>query len=45
MTAFFENEALAWITGGLLLFSGLLVIAHHQHWSGLSAILISLFAD
>jgi hypothetical protein len=43
MTAFFENEALVWITGGLLLFGGLLIIAHHQYWSGLSAILISLF--
>ena len=43
LTAFFENEALVWITGGLLLFSGLLIIAHHQYWSRLSAILISLF--
>jgi len=43
LTAFFENEALAWVTGGLLLFGGLLIIAHHQYWSGLSAILISLF--
>jgi hypothetical protein len=43
LTAFFENAALVWITGGLLLFGGLLIIAHHQYWSGLSAILISLF--
>ena len=43
LTAFFENEALVWIMGGLLLFGGLLIIAHHQYWSGLSAILISLF--
>src|SRR5208283_2004474 len=43
LTAFFENEALVWLTGGLLLFTGLLIIAHHQYWSGLSAILISLF--
>jgi hypothetical protein len=43
LSAFFENDALVWITGGLLLFSGLLIIAHHQYWSGLSAILISLF--
>ncbi len=27
----------------LLLFSGLLIIAHHQYWSSLAAILISLF--
>ena len=43
LTAFFENGALVWIMGGLLLFGGLLIIAHHQYWSGLSAILISLF--
>ena len=41
--AFFQNGALVWITGALLLFGGLLIIAHHQYWSGLSAILISLF--
>lgn len=40
---FFENEAIVWLTGGVLLFAGLLIIAFHQHWSGLSAILISLF--
>jgi hypothetical protein len=37
VSAFFENEALVWITGRLLLFGGLLIIAH-QYWSGLSAI-------
>jgi Gpi18-like mannosyltransferase len=42
-SAFFANEALVWITGGLLLFGGLLIIAHHQYWSSLAAILISLF--
>jgi hypothetical protein len=43
LTDFFANAALAWIAGGLLLFSGLLIIAHHQYWSSLAAILISLF--
>ena len=43
LTDFFANAALAWITGGLLLFSGLLIIAHHQYWSSLAAVLISLF--
>ena len=43
LTDFFANAALAWITGGLLLFSGLLIIAHHQYWSSLAATLISLF--
>lgn len=31
LTAFFANEALVWIVGGLLLFGGLLIIAHHPH--------------
>lgn len=43
LAAFFENQALVLITGSFLLFGGLLIIAHHQYWSGLSAILISLF--
>jgi len=43
LTAFFDNPALAWLTGGLLLFGGLLIIAHHQYWSSLAATLISLF--
>lgn len=43
LSAFFQNDALVWITGGLLLFSGLLIIAHHQYWSSPAAILISLF--
>jgi hypothetical protein len=43
LTAFFENEALVWMAGVFLLFGGLLIIAHHQYWSGPSAILISLF--
>jgi hypothetical protein len=41
--AFFENAALVWITGGFLLFGGLLIIAHHQYWSSVSAVLVSLF--
>ncbi len=43
LSAFFENDALVWITGGLLLFGGLLILAYHQFWSSPSAILISLF--
>jgi len=43
VTAFFENAALVWIVGASLLFGGLLIIAHHQYWSTLAAILISLF--
>ena len=37
LSAFFENAALVWITGGLL------IIANHQYWWSASAILISLF--
>ena len=43
LSAFFQNAALVWITGGFLLFAGLLIIAHHQYWSSAAAILISLF--
>jgi hypothetical protein len=43
LSGFFENEVLVWFTGGLLLFCGLLIIAFHQYWYSLSAILISLF--
>jgi hypothetical protein len=42
LSAFFQNDALVWITGGLLLFCGLLIIAHHQYWSTPAAIMISL---
>ncbi len=40
---FFGNPALVWIMGALMLFAGLFVIAQHQYWSSLAAILISLF--
>ena len=42
-SAFFDNPALVWITGALLLFGGLVIIANHQYWSSAAAILISLF--
>jgi hypothetical protein len=41
--SFFQNDALVWLAGGLLLFGGLLIIAHHQYWSSPAAIMISLF--
>lgn len=40
---FFQTPIIVWITGALLLFCGLLIIAFHPYWSGTSAILISLF--
>lgn len=41
--AFFENPLFAWFVGALLLFSGLLIIAFHQYWSSVAAVMISLF--
>ncbi len=43
LTTFFDNPMLVWVAGAMLLMGGLLIIAFHQYWSGLSAILISLF--
>jgi len=43
LSAFFENEALVWTLGALLLGCGLLIIAHHQYWTSPAAIVISLF--
>ncbi len=40
--SFFENP-LFWFAGALLLFSGLLIIAFHQYWSSVAAVMISLF--
>ena len=42
VTGFFENPALSWIMGAVLLFAGLLIIAHHQTWSSGPSIVISL---
>lgn len=43
VSGFFENGVLVWVTGALLLLCGLLIIAHHQYWTSLAAVLISLF--
>jgi len=43
LSAFFGNAALVWITGALMIFAGLFIIANHQYWSSAAAILISLF--
>jgi len=43
LSAFFQNAALVWVLGSLLLFCGLLIIAYHQYWSSPAAVLISLF--
>jgi hypothetical protein len=40
---FFKNGLFVWFAGALLLFAGLLIIALHQYWSSVAAVLISLF--
>jgi hypothetical protein len=39
----FANAVLPWILGALMLASGLMVIAFHQYWYSVTAVLISLF--
>jgi hypothetical protein len=43
VSRFFENPFFVWFTGALLLFLGLLIIAFHQYWHSVTAVLISLF--
>lgn len=40
---FFKSDLSIWFASALLLFLGLVVIAFHQYWSSLAAVLISLF--
>jgi hypothetical protein len=42
--AFFENAnaLFVWFARALLLFSGLMIIAFHQYWSSVAAVMISL---
>jgi hypothetical protein len=40
---FFENGLFVWFAGALLLFVGLLIIAFHQYWTSVAAVIISLF--
>ncbi len=43
LPAFFGNEELVWLTGGLLLFGGLLIVAFHHYWTSPAAGAIFLF--
>ena len=43
VSAFFANDALIWVSGALMLFAGLLIIARHQYWSSVPAVMVSLF--
>jgi hypothetical protein len=40
---FFKSDLFVWFAGALLVFGGLLIIAFHQHWSSVAAVMISLF--
>ena len=40
---FFQSVLFEWFAGALLLFTGLLIIAFHQYWSSVAAVMISLF--
>jgi uncharacterized protein YjeT (DUF2065 family) len=40
---FFKSDLFVWFAGALLLFAGLLIIAFHQYWSSVAAVMISLF--
>jgi hypothetical protein len=40
---FFKSDLSAWFTGAALLFGGLFIIAFHQYWSSVAAILITVF--
>ena len=40
---FFRSDLFVWFAGALLLFAGLLIIAFHQYWSSVAAVIISLF--
>jgi hypothetical protein len=39
----FANSVLPWILGAMMLLAGLIIIAFHQYWRSVSAVLISLF--
>ncbi len=40
---FFRSDLFVWFAGALLLFAGLLIIAYHQNWSSVAAVIISVF--
>ena len=39
----FSNSVLPWMLGAMMLVCGLVIIAFHQYWSSVAAIVISLF--
>ena len=43
LSAVFDNPAIVWTLGALLLLGGVIIIANHQQWSNVAAVLVSLF--
>lgn len=43
LSAFFENPAMVWITGSMMVLVALGIIAQHPYWSNPAAIFVSLF--
>lgn len=41
--SFFKDPMWSWLFGAMLLFCGLLIIAFHQYWRGLTPVIISIF--
>jgi hypothetical protein len=43
LSSFSTDPMWPWVLGALLFFSGLFVVAFHQYWRGVAAVIISLF--
>src|ERR1700730_12568163 len=43
LSSFSTDPMWPWVLGALLFFSGLLVVAFHQYWRSVAAVIISLF--
>jgi hypothetical protein len=43
LSSFSTDPMWPWVLGALLLFSGLFVVAFHQYWRSVAAVIISLF--
>jgi hypothetical protein len=42
-TSFFANPALVFITAAFMLLAGVFIIANHQYWSSITAVIVSVF--
>jgi len=43
VSSFSKDPMWPWVLGALLFFAGLFVVAFHQYWRGVAAVIISLF--